>query len=113
MSLADIVREVAESRSVTEGAAAAFKGLHAKIAELSQSALNEEGLKAELARLAAELNAQQELLTAAMVTGTVADPSTPPPDNGVANAPNVEPQPDPAPAIVDAAVAVENAQPTG
>lgn len=109
--LAELAKEVAESRSVTEGAIAFIKGLQAKIAELSTAGFDNETLRAELAALAAELNAQQGNLSAALVTGTVADATQPPPDNGIANAPNVEPVPPPADAVANDAATVEAAQP--
>lgn len=68
--LEDIIREVAESRSVTEGTVAFVNGLKAKIEELSKSGLENTALKEQLAALAAELDAQQKTLAEATVVGT-------------------------------------------
>ena len=107
--LADLIREVAESRSVTESAVTFIAGLKTKIEELAAAGLKNEELEAQLAQLSAELDAQQKNLAAALVTGTVADPAQPPADNGVANAPNVEEPPPPAADVAADAAATEAA----
>lgn len=108
MALADLVREVAESRSVTEGAVAFIKGLKDQILALKEHADDADALNAQVDSLAADLDAQQKNIANAMATGTAADPAQPPPDNGVAAAPNVD-QPPAAPEVVAAAEATDTA----
>lgn len=109
MALADLVREVAESKSVTESAVAFITGLKAQVQDLADKAKAGEDISAQADQLASDLDAQQKNLADAMATGTSADPTQPPPDNGVAAAPNVD-NPPPAADVTAAAVATDAAQ---
>lgn len=108
----DLVREVAETRSVAESFIKYNQGVVARLKEIEASAGSLEDLKAQVATAASELDAVQKAMEGAMVTGTVADSTQPPPDNGVDAAPNVEPAPKPVEEIVEEAKeAVENLEP--
>lgn len=105
----DLVREVAETRSVAESFIKYNQGVVARLKEIEASAGSLEDLKAQVATAASELDAVQKAMEGAMVAGTVADTTQPPPDNGVDAAPNVEPAPKPVEEIVEEAKeAVEN-----
>lgn len=108
MALADLVREVAESRSVTEGAVAFIKGLKDQIQALKDHADDADALNQAVDGLTADLDAQQKNISDAMSAGTAADPAQPPPDNGVAAAPNVD-QPPPVAEVVANAEATDTA----
>jgi hypothetical protein len=75
--LDNLTREVAESRSVTESAIAAFDGLGARLTAI-QAELAAQGVTNErLDELATDLNTQQQQLADAIVRNTPAAPAEP------------------------------------